>query len=347
MPPPRFRSGSPSGLHAVDPEVGIIIEGQLSAREPDADPPSAEAYVERALISDPEIRDRLHALAIHTYSPGDMRAVSRGGEDVDLSTMDTEDWWKAWVAIPGEYGPSGECTGLGDRVAFAREQGVPVGNSEWNWNGWRYPEIDPRPDCGWKLAAGLGAAGYIHGLLRGADVVRMGCQSMLVGHGWGITSIRVDPEGGFEPYYFPQGHATMFYSNHHGTHRLRADVTGVPTYEQPYTLNHTPPRESVAWVDIVATASDDCVYLHALNRHLTDSFDVAADFSDVGLAPGEGRHHLYTGDPSPPPDDPGADRQVTSITSSRIDVADSSLSLRLPPHSASIFELPLGAQSGR
>ena len=38
--------------------------------------------------------------------------------------------------------------------------------------------------------------------------------------------IRVDPEGGFEPYYFPQGHATMFYGNHHGRYRLQGMKNG-------------------------------------------------------------------------------------------------------------------------
>ena len=327
-------------IHAVDPDIRIIIEGHLSARNPDDDPPSAEAYIERSLISDPDIKDRLHAVAIHTYSPGDMRNITRDGEPVDHRTMDAVDWWKAWVAIPGEYAASGECTGIGQRDAFAREQGIPVGCTEWNWNGWRYPEIDPRPDCGWKLAAGLGAAGYIHGLMRGGDSVRLACQSMLVGHGWGITAIRVDPTGGGEPYYFPQGHATMFYSNRHGRYRLKADVAGVPCYEQPYTLNHTPPRDVVAWVDIVVTADDERLYIHAINRHLTDDFEVTADLSAFAIAARPGRHHLYTGDPSPP-DDPRTDGQVTTITLSDISLAGPSAVLKLPPHSASIFELPL------
>lgn len=327
-------------VHAVDPDIKIIIEGQVSARNPDDDPPSAEAFIERSLISDPEIKGRLHAIAIHTYAPGAMGTISRDGEPVDHASMTTEDWWKTWVAMPGEYGDSGECTGLGDRDAFAREQGVSVGCTEWNWNGWRYEEIDPRPECGWKLAAGLGAAGYIHGLMRGGDSVKLACQSMLLGHGWGITAIRVDPSGEAEPYYFPQGHATMFYSNHHGRHRLRTEITGIPCFEQPYTLGYNPPKESVAWVDIVVTATDDRLFIHAINRHLTDSFDVAADLSDFRLTDGPAEHHLYTGNPDAP-SDPRTERQVTSITSSDVQVQGTTVNLKLPVHSASIFEISM------
>ena len=88
----------------------------------------------------------------------------------------------------------------------------------------------------------------------------------------------------------------------------------------------------------------DRLYIHAINRHLTDGFDVNADLSAFTVAASPGRHHLYTGDPSPP-DDPRTDGQVTTITSSDISVASSSAVLKLPPHSASIFELPLSCKA--
>ncbi len=39
------------------------------------------------------------------------------------------------------------------------------------------------------------AAGILHGLMRSADVIEVGCQSMLVGNRWDIHAIHADREG--------------------------------------------------------------------------------------------------------------------------------------------------------
>ena len=116
-------------------------------------------------------------------------------------------------------------------------------------------------------ARGVGAAGFLHALLRAGDVVRIGCQSLLVGNHWDITSIRVDPGGQTPAFQLPTGAITAFYAARHGEVLLRLDSENVPTFEQPYRFGDIGPRSRVAYVDALVTAGERAVYFHAINRH--------------------------------------------------------------------------------
>jgi len=102
------------------------------------------------------------------------------------------------------------------------------------------------------VAKGVGAAGFVHAMMRSGDVIDIGCQSMLIGMGWGISAVFADPTGVKDPVYLPTGQLTAFYSKHHGDRLVRVEMAGVPTYEQPYRMAGSA-RKKVAALDVVAT----------------------------------------------------------------------------------------------
>src|SRR5680860_971281 len=155
-----------------------------------------------------------------------------------------------------------------------------VATTEWNWNGWYAGPFGngnlTQPD----LAKGLGAAGFLHALMRSGDKIKLACQSMLVGKSWGITAIRVDPEYEQNPVCFPSGQVTGLYSNYHGNQLLDVNYKNIPGYIQPLKMNAIRSYPGVADLDILATKSDDQLFVHVINRNFEKEYSLNIYLAD-------------------------------------------------------------------
>jgi len=265
-----------------------------------------------------------------------MRAVFRAGQKVAIEKLSAEDIWYAWVAITG-FNEQGQSTYPSRGLKAAREAGYRVALTEWNWNGWwRITGSTPALNSRW--AKGVGAAGFIHAMIRSGDVIDIACQSMLVGMGWGISAVHTDPQAVRDPVYLPTGQLTAFYSKHHGDRLVKVETVGVPTYEQPYRMGGIAPQEKIVLIDTVATADASTVYIHAINRSFDRAIEVTIDL--VGFEAGDGGiHHTMQGRLNDVPKE-GQTEQIGHETTRRIPGSAKPLKVTLLKRSVSCIEIP-------
>gem|GEM_PF-451205 len=314
-------------IDAVDPNVNLILDGTLGWE------------MEQTVLSDPLLRRRIKYLAFHRYAPGRVQAVTQDGQPVPLRSLSAADWWYAWVAMPGHFSSaSGVNEGVAPQIQLAQSLGYQVAVTEWNWNGWGFDALAPPPALDWPVAAGIGAAGFLNGLMRHGDQIAIACQSLLIGATWDITSIRVDPTAQTRPYFLPQGQVTRLYSNHHGSTLLKVDASEVPRYRQPLAMGWTQsPKAEIAWVDLVVTADDDRIYVHAINRKFDEDLAISLDLSAL---PALDRWAIQYGFTQPLAPNPDRRLQAGKITQTPLPVRHNRLRVRLPQRSVSIVEIP-------
>ena len=248
-------------MKAVDPKIEIIVDG---------DDGSMRGVVP---LAREQLGERIDYFATHFYRPWGMAEVFRGEQKVAVEDLSAEDIWYAWTAIT-EFDEQGKAFTNPQGSRYARRAGYRVAITEWNWNGQWRPKVAPLNSA---LGEGRGAAGFLHAMMRSGDVIDIGCQSMLVGMGWGISAVFTDPTGVRDPVYLPTGQLTAFYSKHHGDRLVRIEMAGVPTYEQPYRMGGIGPRKKVAALDVVATAGATAVFVHAINRSFNQALEVTID----------------------------------------------------------------------
>ncbi|RYG32612.1 hypothetical protein EON81_20220 [bacterium] len=253
-------------IHSVDPKIGIIADG---------------VDVDKALLIREKLGDKVSFLVDHWYSPWEIKEFQRGGKPFPTEDLSEADIWKAWVAP----WPVNESTGQArvdlNTVNDSGKHGYPVAITEWNWNGWWGPEAYPKAKLKMSLTArGLGAAGYLHAMMRRASNIQIACMSMTIGQNWDIDAIRVDPTGKQEASFLPIGNLMALYAQKHGDRVLRQEDLNVPTYEQPFSGGGIKSHAKVQTIDLVATATKKKLFLHVINR----SFDEAADI-DIDLTP--------------------------------------------------------------
>ncbi|MBD0269301.1 MAG: hypothetical protein ICV77_13545 [Cyanobacteria bacterium Co-bin8] len=314
-------------IDAVDPRVELIIDGTLGQG------------MERIVLADPMIRSRVKYVAFHSYAPGHIQDVKREGEPVASSDLTAADWWKAWVAMPGYFSESGVNQAVANHTEFAQSLGYQVAVTEWNWNGWGFEDLEPPPAIDWPLASGLGAAGFLNGLMRHGNEVAIACQSMLVGASWDITSIRVDPNAQTPPYFLPQGQVTQFYSNHHGANLLSVESLEVPRYRQPFDMGWArSPSAEIALIDLVATADERMIYVHAINRSFDQDLSIALDLSDFPTIGSAVTHYLFS--QRQPLVSDSQRLHAGEITAKSLPIQGQRLQVSLPKRSVSILEIP-------
>jgi hypothetical protein len=255
-------AGYAAAIHAVDPKIELIVDLDLGL--------GPDGAAETAFLSDARVRTAVRWVALHAYAPGNMSGtLRRGGADADHAALDADQRWYLWTGMPGRYGADGLARGIlpdGHRarlLAIAEPLGYRLACTEWNWNGWKPPPGSP--DHSW--AAALGAAAFQHGLLRHADRVGIGIQSMLLGVSWNLAAILVAEGGRGSARITPRGRIGAFYAEHRGTRLLALDHPALPTVEQPFTLHWSDPVPRLALLDLVATADGERIRLHAINRH--------------------------------------------------------------------------------
>lgn len=326
-------------IRAVDPDIEIIIEGSMT------DDPE----MRRMILEDPEVKALAQYAAVHIYMPWGIKSVTRNGLPVDLESLTDSEAWQAWVATPyidEETGLSVLKDGQWDQWSVVREAGWDIAVTEWNWNGWWHLENKPKKRLlDSMIARGVGAAGMLHAFMRQGDTIKIGCQSMLVGVSWGIRSINASEDDAFAAYPYPSGQVTALYSRFHGDRRLASTTRRLPTYHQPYLLESNVSLQThkrVAWVDAVVTATDNTLFIHAINRDFNQSRSLQLDWSAITASPAESIVlHWLEGDPHVAPRDSGK-RVPASIKHRWLEAPNkASATVTLPPHTVSIIEVQL------
>jgi alpha-N-arabinofuranosidase len=310
-------------MRVVDPSIEIIVDGHNA----DMSGIFKEVYKQTS--------DKVSYFATHFYTPWAITKVVENNREVPIETLSAEEIWRAWVAVTW-FDNNGESIINHPGINAARRSGYKVAVTEWNWNGW-WRISGPEPALNSSFAKGIGAAGYLHAFMRAADVIELGCQSMLVGNSWGIHAIKADVQARIPPYYMPTGQVTMFYSKHHGDKLLATESRNVPTYKQPYRMGGIGPKEKVTYIDALATMDEKSVYFHAINRSFEKSIDITVDVSALGRFEDSALHHILQGrlNDAPKPNEP---RQIGHITEKDMFLDGSKLKITLPKRSISCIE---------
>lgn len=307
-------------IHAVDPSVTLIMDNNeaVTAKVPDL------------------AGKKIPLLAGHFYGPWGIKKVVRDGAEVPLEKLTAEEIWYAWVASP-KIDAQGQSMLEANVWKAAPAVGCQVAVTEWNWNGgWGHGPVRPALDS--ELAKGLGAAGFLHGLMRRADRAVIGTQSMLVGTGWGIAAVAVDRKGEQPPRIRASGMVTMLYSQHHGDRLLETSSSGVPFYNQPFEMGGIKPNARVAMIDALATASERAVYWHAINRSFDQALEVTLDVSAMGPVAEQGRQFVLEGKLEDVAK-PGEPQQLAAIRQANVPVSAGRARVTLPPRSVSVVEV--------
>ncbi len=308
-------------MRSVDPSIQIIVDGYP---------------IQVAAMTHKHLGDAIAYFAVHRYHPGPIRQVRRNGKPVDVSTLSPEDIWKGWAACP-TTGPDGQALLVDHALHRARRLGYKIALTEWNWNGWWATR-------GYKLdslqARGIGAASFLHAMLRNGDVIRMANQSMLIGQGWPINAIRVDPNDKVPGYMFPSGLVTTMYSQHHGDKLLAVDIKNMPTYEQPYQFAGLGPAKRVATVDVLATRTQDALFVHMVNRRFKDEQEVVIDLKAFTRVGPKGRLHILEGRINNEAA-PGEPLAPAALRSKDFKLPSRRFGLRLGPRTVTFAEIPL------
>ena len=241
-------------IREVDPNVGIIIDVEMGED------------LEKLVLDDPVLRREARWAALHSYAPGPTtKWAERSGTGVPIGDITPEEFWRCWTASPGVFDASGQNQGLGPaRIALPRSLGYRIAVTEWNWAGWGFNQLPEPAASRWHHAAGIGAAQFIHGLMRQGDAIGMATQSMLLGIGWSFAAIKADPDGRI--IRSPQGQMTSFYAAHHGESMLPAQLSGVSVEPLPFKVGWASEKPAVAQVDAIATGDDKRVFAHLVNR---------------------------------------------------------------------------------
>jgi alpha-N-arabinofuranosidase len=313
-------------MRSVDPSIEIIVDGQ------DGNMSGIVGEVHK------QLGEKISHFATHFYSPWAITKVLKNGKEVPAHEIPAEDIWYAWMAVT-RFDAEGRSVLNHPGIQAARRNGYKVGVTEWNWNGW-WRLRGHEPALSSSYAKGVGAASYLHAFIRAADVIELGCQSMLVGNSWGIHAICADAEGRIAPYYMPTGQMTMFYSKHHGDELLAVASKNVPTYEQPYQMGGIGPRKKVAYIDALATSDEKHIYFHAINRSFEQSIDVTIDVSAFNHLNGCAIHYVLEGRLNDVPE-PDELRQIGRITQREIYFDGKKLTVTLPHRSVSCIEFIL------
>jgi len=313
-------------MKAIDPDIEIIMDLNFPGDK-------------ETVFNDPYIKANVDYVAHHIYAPMNVAQKEfghwmSGKEPVGMSS---EDWEYAWNSMPGEYNEAGDNVAFGGRLDEARKLGYQVAVTEWNWNGWGFGSIKDQFDFPHEHSAAVGVGSFLNGMIRQGDIIKIGNQSMLVGHGWGIAAIQYD-KNNLEPiYYNAQGAVTTLYNLNHGNEVLAVDVEGAVIREQPYMMGVAPAPGNVATVDVVATKSDGMAFVHLVNRDPSSEATFEIDLSAVKPA---GELATLLRMEGVPKNDVEANGAWMKIVESNLTLKDDGVTVQLPSSSVAVLKLP-------
>ena len=305
----------------VDPDIQIIADGNSE----DLTLPLKDMF-----------GDDIDYLSYHIYKPWGINKILSNDKEIPRDSISEEAIWKAWVAVP-EFDAAGMCV-LDNRVYnMVKLAGYPIAVTEWNWNGWWGINSVDQDQLGSHFTKGMGAAGFIHALMREDENIPIANQSMLVGKSWGITGIRVSPTMEFEPHAYPTGQVTGFYARNHGNQLLKIDTENIPVYKQPYQMSGITAVDTVAYLDVLATRNNDKIFIHIINRHFDEGLNISLDLSELSETDKNGTHHTLTGNLKNVPCGDSSD-EVACFDKKDFNVKSNNAKVLLPARSVSILE---------
>lgn len=325
-------------VRKVNPKIPLICD---APRPDDGGGLENDAgKVWRMAVDHPDIRSRYTLLAAHAYAPMGFWITNRNGEKVDRKTLSEDDVWFGTLATLGRFDAAGQ--NLADSRIYddIAQLGFKTAVTEWNWAGWdlnkNFPQITFRDG----LPAALSSAGFLHGLIRHPNV-SLATQSMMLGTAWGITSVRMLPDG--TVIHGPQAEPVRLYAELHGDELLGSKLEGVPAVEAPVTLaSWWPQALRLSLLDPVVTANPDRLFVHIISRNRTEEMPL-----EIQLPPGRspsGPAHLttLTGDPAAVTTG-GKGRLIR--TTRKLPATGATLPVTLPAASISVLEIPLSIEN--
>ena len=309
-------------LKSLDPSIKIIVDGP---------------FEQMISMFEENSKPLIDYLAFHTYIPWSINEVYKNDTIlVDASELNDELTWNAWVSTPATDTTTGMTTLWMDNAAnFATSTSFDVAVTEWNWNGWYSGEYGNSGLIQSDLAKGIGAAGFLHAFMRKGNKIKIACQSMTVGKGWGITGVRVDPDYKQQAVMLPTGQVNGLYSSHHGNLLLDIDYHKIPYFEQPFKMNAIVPQKKVAELDVLATKSYDEIFVHVINRSYKNDHVLRVEFNDFGI---EKVYKAYTltGDLTAKIDNSSL-KQCANIIESVFENGNETMLLSVPHGTVSVF----------
>ena len=300
-------------IQAVDPTVKIIL---------DAQPLPVVADIHK------EFKDSIYGYAVHAYKPWGITDVKKDGKVIDRSKLTAEEIWNAWVAVPA-MDNRGQSLLEENNFKQARALGYKISMTEWNWNGW-WDKNGQKTALDSLLAKGIGAASYLHAIMRQGDIINIGLQSMLVGSHWPITSISVDKDNKRPAYMMPSGMVTKLYSQNHGDQMLAVDLANAEFYQQPYKMGQLDAAGKTAYVDVLATRSADTLTVHMINRRFQGQQTVTIDCTALNVKPQKAKLIILDGRLNDNPID-GDSLEPAQIRHETVSFNGNLLNLNLPP----------------
>ena len=306
---------------AVDPGIRLITDGPRNHQE----------QVLGFLAKDPDIRKCITFLSDHTYGPG---PVDRWTPPTGFTDADH---WRTWVAMPGRFDDQGMNVARKPQYDVAQELGYQVAATEWNWNGWGHNRLQPAPKFDVLQAAGIGAAGFIHGLMRQSHRVPLATQSLILGGTWDLASVHYDPKHQTDPCYHPSGIVLALLAQHHGPQRISCTATDIPTYAQPHAITWSESATAVAALDVMATGDATHLFIHVINRSQHDDSTLKLLLPKTWKLHSTGTRFMWQAslDPNPP--------KITSLAQaiSQTPLAADQNQLDIPPRCVCVFQFGL------
>ncbi|MGF1484205.1 MAG: hypothetical protein ACFBZ8_07570 [Opitutales bacterium] len=323
-------------MRAVDPSIEIFVETHLENNHPDS---------ETTRVLRERLGDQIDYVTYHLYQPWQILKIERDGAAIDPLEFTPEQNFLAASSTPGVHPETGQ-TQLRQRAFFsALEHGYKLALTEWNWNGWFSVGIGSynreRRDL---HAAGLGAAGILHAMIRAGEHVKIANQSMQVGTNWAITGVHLPTADETHPIVVtPTGLATTLLRNHHGNALLQTAVENQTFYTQPFRLAAIAPKDKVAHVDWLVTRGENSIFIHTINRDFHHDRPMQVRLEGFERKPGAVVRHSMIRQKTP---------QVAMLDHSMLESValkdalqpDATLEFDLPAQSLNIIEVRLSAQ---
>ncbi len=238
----------------IDPQIELIIDG---------------GTLDQLRCNYHAFKDAVNYFSFHYYKPmgGPTLIDSRSEETVTSNTLSRDELYNWMLAAP-ESNADGYSAFDNETFQFIRKHQVPIAFTEWNWNGWFKQEIAEN-NWHWR---GMGAAGILHALMRDSQHIKLACQSMLIGSGWGIMGIWVDPQDAFEPFMNPSGMVTSLYSQHHGDEIIAAEISNNQQYDAIYAGKWHKAVHNAVRLDCIISRDEQRYYIHIINRQQQDAW---------------------------------------------------------------------------
>lgn len=213
-------------------------------------------------LSDTSLKKYVDMVTIHAYKPWKIDSIT-DGVNKNYKTISNDKKWLAGVAVPN-INSDGYSTFDDSMFVVARKYGWRLAMTEWNWNGFSHKDSTTAN----LYLKGIGAAGFLHAILRHAENMELATQSMLVGAKWELNAIRVaNNKADAKAILYPTGAITSFFASHVGDTFVPVMVHNNEFYNQTLKVGQITPADKVAYLDVVATQKNNRVFLSVINRH--------------------------------------------------------------------------------